>query len=187
MVCEWLDICLVTKILMQCMKFVDIFYHFYHSSKRHENFAEIWHSFFTTEPEVILKHCPTRWQSLLRCVDRYLKQLEGLIFYFLSCSEQSSKVISITEGLQNPLTKPILLFLEFVLPCMDHFNRLFQKSTENTTCELYSEMNRLVRMYAANLLTNETILEADKILGSLSLKKKSSCPMKSWELLTALG
>ena len=159
--------------------FVDIFYHFYHSSKRHENLAEIWRSFFTTEPEVVLKHCPTRWLSLLRWFDRYLKQLEGLISYFLSCSEQSSKVISITKRLQNPLTKPILLFLEFVLPCMDRFNRLFQKSTENTTCELYSEMNRLVRMYAANLLTNETILEADKILGSLSLKKKSSCPMKS--------
>ena len=115
---------------------------------------------FTSEPGVILKQCPTRWLSLLRCVDRYLKQIDGLVSYFLSCREQTAKVISITERLQNPFTKPILYFLMYVLPCMDRFNRLFQKSSENTTCELYTEMNRLVRLYAANILTNEAILEA---------------------------
>ena len=123
---------------------------------------------FTSEPGVVLKHCPTRWLSLLRCVDRYLKQMDGLVSYFLSCNEQTNKVISITERLQNPFTKPILHFLEYVLPCIDHFNRLFQKSSENTTCELYDEMNRLVRLYAANLLTNEAILEANDNLRLLN-------------------
>ncbi len=47
---------------------------------------------------------------------------------------------------------------------MDRFNRLFQKSSENTTCELYVEMNRLVRLYAANLMTNDAILEAMRLL-----------------------
>ena len=131
-------------------------------------FVDIWHSMFTSEPGVVLKHCPTRWLSLLRCVDRYLKQMDGLVSYFLSCNEQTNKVISITERLQNPFTKPILHFLEYVLPCIDHFNRLFQKSSENTTCELYDEMNRLVRLYAANLLTNEAILEANDNLRLLN-------------------
>ena len=50
--------------------FIDIFYH---SSKRNQEFANLWCSLFTSsEPKAILKHCPTRW--LLKS-------------YFLSCSE----------------------------------------------------------------------------------------------------
>ena len=40
---------------------------------------------------------------------------------------------------------------------MDRFNCLFQKSNENTSCQLYSEMSRLVRLYASNLLKGEAI------------------------------
>ena len=50
--------------------FIDIFYNFHHSSKRKQQFVDLWCSLFSTEPEVILKHCPTRWLSLLKCVDR---------------------------------------------------------------------------------------------------------------------
>ncbi len=71
--------------------------------------------------------------------------------------EQTAKVISITSRLENPLTKPILYFLAHVLPSMDRFSRLFQKSNENTTCELYVQMGRLVRLYAGNLLKKEVI------------------------------
>ncbi len=92
--------------------FVNIFYFFFHSSKRKQQFADNWCSFFTSEPETILKHCTTRWLSLLRCVDRYLSQYDGLKSYFLSCDEsESSKVQGIVERLENPLTKPLLLFL----------------------------------------------------------------------------
>ena len=58
--------------------FVDIFYHFLHSSKRRQEFINIWCSLFTTEPEEILKHCPTRWLSLLRCVNRHIQQYDEL-------------------------------------------------------------------------------------------------------------
>ena len=40
---------------------------------------------------------------------------------------------------------------------MDRFNRVSQKTTENTTGQLYVEMSRLVRIYAANILTREAI------------------------------
>ncbi len=153
--------------------FVDIFYYFQHSSKRNQEFVDNWHSMFTSEPGVVLKHCPTRWLSLLRCVDRYLKQIDGLVSYFLSCNEQT---ISITDRLENPFTKPILHFLIYVLPCMDRFNRLFQKSSENTTCELYVEMNRLVRLYAANLMTNDAILEATDNLRLLNFDATNQLP-----------
>ena len=129
----------------------------------------------TTEPTIILKHCPTRWLSLLRCVKRYITQLDPLITYFLSCSDQddsNSKVASITRRLQNPLTKPLLLFLSHVLPAMDKFNTVFQKSTENTTCMLYSETTRLVKLYAANLLNRNVILAAGESLKEICLDKK---------------
>ena len=149
--------------------FIDVFYYFYHSSKRKQEFCDLWCSLFTSEPQTILKHCPTRWLSLLRCIGRFLTQFDGLNSYFLSCSEaETSKVVSIIERLQNPLTRPLLLFLSYVLPSMDRFNHLFQKSSENTTCQLYSEMNRLVRLYASNLLKPETIVAARDNLSHLS-------------------
>ncbi len=88
--------------------FVDFYYHFYHSSKRYQEFDDLWRSLLPSDPGAILNHCPTRWLSLLRCVDRYLKQLQGLISYFLSCNEESSKIFSIIERLENSFTKPIL-------------------------------------------------------------------------------
>ena len=137
--------------------FIDVFYFFCHSSKRSQQFTDLWCSLFTTEPEAILKHCPTRWLSLLRCVGRYLDQLEGLKSFFLSSDEETDKVESISTRLQNPLLKPILLFLSFILPSMDRFNRMFQKSDENTTSQLYDEMSRLTRLYASNFLKRVVI------------------------------
>ena len=117
---------------------------------------------------MILKHCPTRWLSLLKCVHRYLRQYDGLKSFFLSCEEaETAKVRSIVSRLGNPLTKPLLQFLSFILPSMDRFNRLFQKSTENTTSQLYDEMNRLVWLYASNFLSEETILAASDNLKNL--------------------
>ena len=97
-----------------------VFYFFYHSSKRIQEFADLWRSLFTTEPE-IRKHCPTRWLSVLWCVGRYLNQLDGLKSFFHSSSEGTCKVKSILSRLENPLLKP-LLFLSYILLSMDRFN-----------------------------------------------------------------
>ena len=145
-------------------------YFFYDSSKRKQEFVDLWCSLFTTEPEVILKHCTTRWLSLLRCVGRYLDKLEGLKSYFLSSDEQTNKVKYILERLQNPLLKPLLHFLKFIMSAMDKFNRVFQKSTENTTCELYTEKCRLMRLYAANVLKTDSITSVGSNLSLLSLE-----------------
>ena len=77
--------------------FVDIFYYFFHSSKREQQFCDLWCSLFTSEPQTILKHSTTRWLSLLRCVGRYLTQFDGLKSFFLSCREaEMSTVVSQT-------------------------------------------------------------------------------------------
>ena len=39
--------------------FIDVFYNFHYSSKRKQEFVDLWCSLFTGEAEVILKHCPT--------------------------------------------------------------------------------------------------------------------------------
>ena len=117
---------------------------------------------------MILKDCPTRWLSLLKCVDHYLRQYEGLKSFFLSCEEaETAKICSILSRLENPLTKPLLHFISFILPSMDQFNCLFQKSTENTTSQLYDAMNRLVRLYASKFLSDGTILAASDNLKNL--------------------
>ena len=173
--------------------FIDIFYYFYHSSKRTQEFEDNWRDMFTTEPSVILKHCPTRWLSLLRCVERYLVQLDGLISYFASCDEGNAKIRSILQRLRNPLLKPLLQFLQFVLQPMNRFNRLFQKSTENTTSELYTEMTRLTRLYASNFVKAEVIQKVGDNLNALSFSEENLLDNErigigthTWETLTIM-
>ena len=56
---------------------------------------------------------------------------------------------------------------------MDKFNCLFQKSTQNTTCQLYTEMSRLVRLYASNLLKPECIVAVGDDLSQLNLATRN--------------
>ena len=56
---------------------------------------------------------------------------------------------------------------------MDRFNRVFQKSTENTTCQLYTDMSRRVRLYAANVLERDAIAAAGENLQMLDLKTEN--------------
>ena len=165
--------------------FIDIFYFFYHSSKRKQEFVDLWCSLFTNEPEVILKHCPTRWLSLLRCVDRYINQLEGLKSYFRSSDEETSKIRSILNRLENPLLKPLLHFLSYIMTPMCKFNQVFQKSDENTTCELYTEMCRLTRLYASNVLTTEAITTAGDDLSHLRFDSDNQLDDESLGIGTA--
>ena len=154
--------------------FVDVFYYFLHSSKRKQQFADNWHSLFSSEPTIILKHCTTRWLSLLHCVNHFIDQFDGLKSYFLSCEEaETVKVKKIIDTLHNPLTRPILQLLSYILPSIDKFNKVLQKSKENTTCQLFQEMSRLIRLYA---LKANVILAAGNDLRTLSLDSEGQVP-----------
>ena len=59
---------------------------------------------------------------------------------------------------------------------MDRFNRTFQKSTENTTCQLYVEISRLMRLYASNILTKDAIIRAGDNLRHLNLDDDVQLP-----------
>ncbi len=53
---------------------------------------------------------------------------------------------------------------------MDRFNRVF-KVNENTICLLYSDMTRLVKLYAANLLNTDTIKKVEEDLKKLCFEE----------------
>ena len=135
------------------------------------------------------KYCTTtRWLSLLRCVGRYLTQFDGIKFFFLSCSEaETSKLVSFLQRLENPLIEPLLLFLSYIFPPMDKFNHLIQKFTQNTTCQLYTEMSRLVRLYASNLLKPECIVAVGDDLSQLNLATRNQLADENLGLGDATG
>ena len=76
---------------------------------------------------------------------------------------------------------------------MDKFNRVFQKSSENTTCMLFSETCRLLRLYASNLLKRDVIVAAGDNLKDLSLDRRGQLTDENlgigaatWSCLTEL-
>lgn len=99
------------------------------SSKRRELFQEF-EDFADIEHLGILKHCPTRWLSLLRVVERLLHQYPALSAYFASHEdgEKPGRVKRVVDRFKDPYTKLTLLFLQYILPVLMEFNKLFQVS-----------------------------------------------------------
>ena len=73
---------------------------------------------------------------------------------------------------------------------MDRFNRVFQKTTENTTGQLYVEMSRLVRIYAANILTinsvGDNLKDLDFSDDNLLEKEDLGIDTNTWALISVL-
>ena len=74
---------------------------------------------------------------------------------------------------------------------MDRFNRSFQKSNENTTCVLYTDIVRLTNIYVVNFLTEEAVRKAgDKIhlvdMDKVTLYENLSIGDETWLCISAL-
>ena len=79
----------------------------------------------------------------------------------------------------------------FSHPWIHRFNRSFQKSNENTTCELYTDIVRLTKIYAVNFLTEEAVRKAgDKIhlvdMDKMKLYENLSIGDETWLCISAL-
>ena len=70
---------------------------------------------------------------------------------------------------------------------MNRFNHLFYRSIENTTSQLYDEMNRLVQLYAANFLSAEIILTASDNLKNLEFDEANQVCNEELELVITRG
>lgn len=127
--------------------FVDLFYFFNKSSKCKEEFREF-QEFTGTKELKIVKHCKTRWLSLERAVQRVLQQWSALQAYFDRQAEidKSARVSRLDQHLKSPLTKLVMLFLEFALDSLCKFNGVFQSNLPMLP-SLKTEVKRMLRIF----------------------------------------
>ena len=108
---------------------IDIFYHFKHSSKKWESFFVIVSEFEDIPLLRVLKHCTTRWLSLLHCLDRLLEQWPALHMYFdrqAECEPRNDRVQCVANFLRSTEMKLICIFVTSALRPLNKFNTLFQ-------------------------------------------------------------
>uniref|UniRef100_H2ZYN8 DUF4371 domain-containing protein n=1 Tax=Latimeria chalumnae TaxID=7897 RepID=H2ZYN8_LATCH len=118
-------ICVLQKQLAQSIDVGDIrmFYYLDKSVKRKHLLKE-YLDLVGIKYSKILKHAPTRWLSLGRCTDRFLKMLPALHTFFAS-EEYSSDCISSAEEIIWSLSNAILnmyFFLLAVYHCISEWN-----------------------------------------------------------------
>ncbi|CAC5413355.1 KCNT1 [Mytilus coruscus] len=142
---------------------IDVFFHFYHSSKRKEEYNSFL-DFTDTEPMKLLKHCGTRWLSLERCVRRLLQQWPALKSYFQSHaeSEKPGRIMRCAEFLANDEMWLYYAFLDFILPVLNDFNVMFQAG-ESMVGFLHTEMVRLLRKLMARFVSIKVITSQQDI------------------------
>ena len=132
--------------------FVDIYFHFDQTVKRRETLKEF-QAYTKVEHMQVLKHCQTHWLSILRIVQRVLIQYPALVVYFINHDglETAGKVKHAMQRLKDPLTKLTLIFLNFILPVMNDFNKLFQ-ANETGISYLLPERTSLLCMLAVKFV-----------------------------------
>ena len=149
---------------------IDLYYHFDKSSKRKEIFKD-YQVFCNVETRKILKHSSTRWLSLMKCIDRILRQYDALKSYFSSCAEEKcsyknqkkSKVATLVERLSDPITKVYMLFLHSVLPVFDSFTALLE-CEEPMIHKVRDCIMKLVKELLSRFVSIQSILHADALL-----------------------
>lgn len=97
---------------------IDLYYHFEKSSKRKEIFKG-YQEFCNVETRKILKQSSTRWLSLMKCIDRILRQYDALKSYFLSCEEEKSSE-------KDKKKSKVATFLHSVQTVFDSFTALLE-------------------------------------------------------------
>lgn len=146
---------------------IDLYYHFDKSSKRKELLKE-YQEFCSVETRKILKHSSTRWLSLMKCVDRILRQYDALKSYFSSCapekkSKKESKVTILLDRLNDPMTKVYMLFLHSVLPIIDSFTALLE-CEEPMIHRVGDCITKLAKELLGRFVNLQYIREADSVL-----------------------
>ncbi len=129
-----------------------VYNYFAHSSKRRTELKEF-QEYAECPQNFILKPGQTRWLSLQNAVRRLKEQLDPLKLFFVKEVEKNPKATTdlVLELLMDPLTKPYLEFMEYVLSTLNDFNTIFQSEVP-LLHELKKSFNRLVKNFACNFM-----------------------------------
>ena len=111
---------------------IDIFCHFQQSAKCKSQLREFM-EFNNNEIRKVIKHICTRWLSLVKCMERTLKEWGSLESYFLSyfdlqvgptekvLDDQPNRAKRLVKTFKDPLTKLYAMFVQLVIPIFDSF------------------------------------------------------------------
>ncbi|XP_058456718.1 uncharacterized protein LOC131434088 [Malaya genurostris] len=146
----------VPVYLEQLMR--DIYNYLSSSPKRAKEFQRIQH-IVDVKPLKILQPSATRWLSLEAVIKRNLERFDELnmFFSFQVKYDQNSTAIRILNHLNDPTTKPLLLFLNYVLSLINNVNRIFQ-SVDSKFFEIYNETKTLLAVVLGNLCREDYVM-----------------------------
>lgn len=121
----------------------NIYNYVQHSFKRQQELKEI-QQLFNLKFHKMLQLSSTRWLSLLAVVKRINEQYPALKAYFNAQTfDNIEKSYNITNGLNNPINKLYLDFLEFILPTLNDLNLEFQSELP----KIYLLYDRMANAY----------------------------------------
>ncbi|XP_055584769.1 uncharacterized protein LOC129737633 [Uranotaenia lowii] len=167
----------------------DIYSYVSHSPKRLSEFKTI-QDIVELKPLRMLHPSQTRWLSLEAVVKRILERFSELkiFFSFQYNFDKNTTAHRILTHLNDPMTKPLLEFVAYVLPLVNKLNRKFQSESPEFT-SIYIEMKTFYLLLLNNIcgelflknLKNinapgfeENILPKDKIYVGLAAEESIS-------------
>ena len=172
-VCHLSNLCLLAGVKALPVDvndfFVDLFYFFNKSAKRKKEFCEF-QKFTGTKEFKIIKHCKTRWLSLEKAVQCVLHEWSALYAYFDKEAEDdtTAHVTRLDQHFKSPMTKLVILFLEYVLESLCKFNAAFQSSLPMLP-SLKAEVKRMLRIFWGRFIKTDAIIAAEDDLNKVKL------------------
>ncbi|XP_053692536.1 uncharacterized protein LOC128740986 [Sabethes cyaneus] len=135
----------------------DIYNYIAGSPKRCTEFVRI-QQILELNPKKVLHPSATRWLSLENVVARNLELYSELVLFFTfqANHDKNQTACRILSHLVDPMTKPILLFLNYILPVVNKVNRLFQ-SEDSQFSEIYEEAKILVLIILKNMCVEDYV------------------------------
>ncbi|XP_053382069.1 uncharacterized protein LOC123564073 [Mercenaria mercenaria] len=117
------------------------------------------------DPGKLLKHCPTRWLSLHKCVKRSLVHWPALKSYFDSQPEvekKGSRVQRCASKLHDEVLYMTYLFLDYILEPIIGFNMTFQ-ANDAMAGYLHPEMKRFFKTMLSRFVKIRVITSATNV------------------------
>lgn len=133
-------------------------YNFFSNSPKRIGTLKEFQIFTETPIHKILHPSQTRWLSLESAVNRILEQYNALVLFFTDAaiSERVLAAENILNDLRDPLTKPFLQFLQFVLPLFNNLNKEMQ-SEKPKIHNLYNSISSSYKVLLEYFIKREII------------------------------